>query len=143
MLQGVFMKSKTCFFLSFFILLPILFINNLNSQKTKKVFKAYLVVNNISEKLKNDSLFNTNLRLEVKNILKKKNFVLIQNNEMEEADRSYLYIYVTISDSLKISARKSTVMANVITIPYPEKTHAYKNKTNLINYVIQYIKKYL
>jgi hypothetical protein len=138
------MKSKSCFFLFFIILLPILFINNLNAQKTKKVFKAYLVVNNISENLKNDSLFNSNLRSEVKHILKKKNYVLVPNNEMEEADRSYLYIFVTISDSLKISARKSSGSdIRVYTMPYRETTLFYKDKTDIINYVVRYIKKYL
>jgi len=137
------MNLKKIFFPVFLIFLSLIFINQSKAQKKPKVFKAYLVVNYISANLKNDSLFNSNLRADVKNILNKKNFVLIPNNEMEEADRSYLYIYVTISDSLKISARKSTVMANVITIPYPERTYAYKNKPNLIKKVIRYIKKYL
>jgi hypothetical protein len=137
-------KSKTCFFLSFVILLPVLFINNLNAQKTKKIFKAYLIVNNNSDKLKSDSLFNATLRSKVKEVLSKKNYVLVPNNEMEEADRSYLYIYVNISDSLKISAKKSSVSdTRVYTIPYPEKTLFYKNKTDIINYLIRYIKKYL
>ena len=137
------MKSKTKFFSVIFIFLSFLLTNQIYAQKKHKVFKAYLIINNHSENLKKDTLFNADLRSAVRNILKKKNYVLVPNTEMEEADRSYLYIYVTISDSLKISARKSTVMANVKTIPYPEETRAYNNEADLIKYIIQYIKKYL
>lgn len=137
------MKSKTKFFSVIFIFLSLLLTNQIYVQKKQKVFKAYLIINNHSENLKKDTLFNADLRSAVRNILKKKNYVLVPNTEMEEADRSYLYIYVTISDSLKISARKSTVMANVKTIPYPEETRAYNNEADLIKYIIQYIKKYL
>jgi hypothetical protein len=137
------MKSKSKFLPMLFISILLFSINQTNAQKEKKVFKAYLVVNNISEKLKSDSLFNTNLKLKVKNILKKKNYVLVPNSEMEEADRSYLYIYITISDSLKISARKGYGSDNVTVIPNPEESFVYKNSAELIGYVIQYIKKYL
>ncbi len=137
------MKFKTKFFPIFFISISLLLVNPVNAQKKQKVFKAYLIVNNTSEKLKKDSLFNANLKLDVKNILKKKNYVLVSNTEMEEAEKMYLYIYVVITDSLKISAKKSSGMGKVYLMPYPEKTFYYGNKTSLIKYVIRYIKKYL
>ena len=137
------MKSKTKFFPIAFIFISLLLINLSYAQKGKKVFKAYLIVNNTSEKLKSDSLFNTHLRLKVKNILKKKNYVLVQNSEMEEAGKSYLYIYVNITDSLKISARTGSGEEHVMIMPYPEESFAYKNGIDLIGYLIQYIKKYL
>ena len=137
------MKSKTKYFPIVFIVIPFLLINISFAQNGEKVFKAYLIVNNTSEKIKSDSLFNTNLKSKVKNVLKKKNYVLVNNSEMEEAGKSYLYIYVNITDSLKISARTGSGEEHVMVMPYPEESFAYKNGIELIGYIIQYIKKYL
>ncbi len=137
------MKSKTKFFSVIFIFLSLLLTNQIYAQKKQKVFKAYLIINNHSENLKKDTLFNADLRSAVRIILKKKNYVLVPNTKMEEAGKTYLYIYLGITDSLKISARKSSGMERVFIMPYPEKTFYYKNKTDLKEYVLKYIKKNL
>lgn len=134
------MKYKVSFFSILFVFTSLLPSHNANAQKKPKIFKSYLIVNDLSEKIQSDSLFNLNLKEKVKIELQKKNYVLVSNKEMEEAGRSYLYIYVNISDSLKISAKESSSMEGVYTIQYPEKIFSYKNENDLLRYIIQYIK---
>ena len=123
------------------ILLMIAF--RIDAQNKSRQFKAYLIVNNTSGVLKGDSLFNIKLTEIVRSELKRKNYVLVSNNEMEEAEKPYLYIYATISDSLKISARKSLGTDKVIVMPYPEKTWGYSDESGLTRKVIYYIKNYI
>ena len=51
-------------------------------------------------------MFVASLKKEVKNALIQKNIILRNNDEVEKADSSYLYINIVISDSLFLSAKK-------------------------------------
>ena len=137
------MKSKKDLFFILSIIISLFLICQVNSQKKQKFSKAYLIISNTSEKLKGDSLFTANLIAKVKSELKKKNYLLVSNNEMEESGRLCLYVYVDISNVLKVSARKSVSEEGISIMPYPEKIWKYKNETSLIRDVTSYIKKFL
>ncbi len=137
------MKSGKDVFIVVALIISLMIVFNIDAQNKHKQFKAYLILNNTSEVLKRDSVFNTKLTEIVRRELKKKNYVLVSNDEMEEAEKPYLYIYANISDSLKISARQGLGTDKVIVLPYPEKTWAYKNASGLTRKIIYYIKNFM
>jgi hypothetical protein len=110
-------------------------------QKKHTGLKAYLILKNNSSIIKNDSLFEKNLRVKLSGLLKKDNIILVSNEEMETPEQLHLYIYVNISDSLRISAdKKGSEGSGVITLPHKEKTYTYKNGHDIIQKVVSFAK---
>ncbi len=137
------MNSKKNSLLVLLIIISLSLICKANTQKGTKLLRAYLIINNTSNTLKNDSLFKANLISAVKTELRKKNYLLVPNSEMEEAGKPNLYIYVNISNKLKINAVKVGVNDFVVRVPLPDKTWVFANNDELIRQVIYYIKKYI
>ncbi len=137
------MNSKKDSLLVLIIFIPLSFCFNTYAQKGAKLIKAYLIITNNSQILKSDSSFKAKLISEVKVELKKKNYMLVSNSEMEEAGKPHLYIYVNISNKLNISGVTTGVNDFVIRVPLPDKTLAFSDKDELIKKIILYIKKYI
>ena len=91
----------------FFLISGLLLTNFTSGQKKHTGLKAYLIVHNQSTVIKNDSLFEKELRTQLRSVLKKKNIILIPNEETETFEQPHFYIKVDISDSLRISDWKS------------------------------------
>jgi hypothetical protein len=138
------MKIKWGLFL--FLLVSGLLLTNFlsNGQQKHKVFKAYLIIKNQNPGIKSDSLFEKKLRAQLSSVLKKKNFTLVANEEMETADQQSLYIQVNIADSLRISYWESTATQGIGTvkvIPKKDTAYQYKDGSDIIKKVISYVKK--
>jgi hypothetical protein len=130
-----------------FLISGLLLINfNSTGQQKHKVFKAYLILKNQNSVIKNDSLFEKELRSQLSSLLKKKHFTLVSNEEMETAGQLNLYFQVDIADSLKLSYWKSVAPQGISTIsvlPKKNTVYLYKDKEDIIKKVITYAKKNL
>ena len=123
---------------SFFSISLIIFI--FTSYGIAQNRQAYLTINTDEAKITCDSLFVASLKKEVKNALIQKNIILRNNDEVEKADSSYLYINIVISDSLFLSAKKlSNNDVYVAESRYNKKAWNYTTTDEIRNYVLNYI----
>jgi hypothetical protein len=116
-----------------------------NGQKKHPLAKAYLTINNNSAIVQEDTLFENKLRIKLAKSLKMKGFLLVPNDEIETMGKPSLYINIDISDSLRINAKKSIAdqgIASITTLP-KIKSYKYKDETAIMNYAVQFVKKYL
>ncbi|MDR3627499.1 MAG: hypothetical protein P4L45_11730 [Ignavibacteriaceae bacterium] len=129
--------------ISVLLLSILLLCNSLSAgQKKHTGLKAYLILKNTSTIIKTDSLFEKDLRVKLSKLLKKNNIILVSNEVMETPEQPHLYIYINISDSLRISADKKGSEGNssIIIVPQKEKSYAYKNGQDIIQKVVSYAK---
>ena len=139
------MNIKWCLFFVLFIF-GLLLTNFTSGQKKHTTLKAYLILNNQNTAIKNDSLFEKELRMQLGELLKKENITLAPNEEMETAEQLNLYFQVEIVDSLKLSYWKSVAPQDIATInvlPKKNTAYLYKDKEDIIKKVISYAKKNL
>ena len=137
------MNIKWCLFFVLFIF-GLLLTNFTSGQKKHTTLKAYLILNNQNTAIKNDSLFEKELRMQLGELLKKENITLAPNEEMETAEKMHLYIKVDISDSLRISYWKSMApqgISAVNVLPKKNTIYLYKDEKDIIKKVISYAKK--
>jgi hypothetical protein len=129
------------------ILFSILILAEFTSSGQQKHtgIKAYLIIKNQSSIIKNDSLFEAGLRTRLSRELKKKNIILVPNEEMETAEKMHLYIKVDISDSLRISYWKSMAPQSngTISVPAKNKVYKYNDEADIAIKIIAFAQKYL
>ena len=86
-------------------------------------------------------MFLNSLKDNIREALLKKNFVLRENDEVEKANSSYIYLTVNVSDSLYISAKRLSNNDNYIsTSKYDKKVWKYSNTADVKHYVEATIK---
>jgi hypothetical protein len=132
--------------LSFFLISGLLLtiFTSFGQQKQNRL-KAYLILNNQSKIIKNDSLFEKGLRTKLSSLLKKKNITLIPNDETETYEQPYIYIKAVIADSLRISEWKSIAPQGdgTIRVLPKENVYKYKDEKDIISKIISYAKRNL
>ncbi|MGD1005963.1 MAG: hypothetical protein ABR980_01870 [Ignavibacteriaceae bacterium] len=139
------MNIRRGLFTLFFICGLLLIIFTSFGQQKHISLKVYLILNNHSQVIKNDSLFESGLRIKLSNLLKKKNIMLVPNEETETYEQSYIYIKVVIADSLRISEWKSIAPQGngTIRVLPKENVYEYKDEKDIIKKVISYAKRNL
>jgi hypothetical protein len=128
---------------SLIVIAGLLLVNyTLSGLQPYKRIKAYLILNNQSKIIKNDSLFEKNIRSRLTGLLKKKNITLISNKETETADQEYLYIKIVINDSLRISEWKNIAPQSNSTIHVLPKNNVfeYNDEKEIIKKIIYTVK---
>ena len=139
------MNIRRGLFTLFFICGLLLIIFTSFGQQKHISLKVYLILNNHSQVIKNDSLFESGLRIKLSNLLKKKNIMLVPNEETETYEQLYIYIKVVIADSLRISEWKSIAPQGngTIRVLPKENVYEYKDEKDIIKKVISYAKRNL
>ena len=139
------MNIRRGLFTLFFICGLLLIIFTSFGQQKHISLKVYLILNNHRQVIKNDSLFESGLRIKLSNLLKKKNIMLVPNEETETYEQSYIYIKVVIADSLRISEWKSIAPQGngTIRVLPKENVYEYKDEKDIIKKVISYAKRNL
>lgn len=117
----------------------------LNAQTQPKEIKAYLTVSIQGKALKNKETGNPGFADKIKNVLTSEGIQILSDDDIGRPGESNLNIYVTLKDSLKITAKrfydggKNMLMQS----RYPEKVYAYSSSSDVTGSVRKYVKEYI
>ena len=103
---------------------------------------AYLLVNTNGARVQCDSTSLYSLRSQVQNSFLKKKIILMDNSAVEKIESSYIYLSVLISDSLRISAYRLSILGSYTSRNnYPSKAFNYSGWKDINRNVTSYIKR--
>jgi hypothetical protein len=108
-------------------------------------FKAYLTVNSIEKALGNIGLQEASFEEKVKDAVASEGIQIIPKEDIEKHGVYYLYIYVSLKDSLNINTKSYSGGEgnSIIEGLYPNKSYSYKDISDITSSVKKYIRDYI
>ncbi|MDP4196731.1 MAG: hypothetical protein Q8940_16890, partial [Bacteroidota bacterium] len=119
--------------------------NNKLAKNSSTKFKAYVIVNSIEKDLENIGLQQASFEEKIKDAVASEGIQIIPIADMEKHGEYYLYIYVSLKDSLKINTKSYSggVGNSMIEGIYPNKSYTYKDVSDITSSVKKYIRDYI
>ncbi|MCU7501131.1 MAG: hypothetical protein HF300_17315 [Ignavibacteria bacterium] len=137
------MKTVRLFVLA--ALLSLQFVSGLSAQSHPKNIKAYLTVSFQGKAIENKEFHTAGIADKISEIITSEGIELLKNVDIGKPGEPCLNIYVTLDDSLRMSAISYEDGGNnsVMSFSCPERSYAYKNTSEIIRSVRKYVKEYI
>lgn len=137
------MKTVRLFVLA--ALLSLQFVSGLSAQSHPKNIKAYLTVSFQGKAIENKEFHTAGIADKISDILTSEGIELLKNVDIGKPGEPCLNIYVTLDDSLRMSAISFEDGGNnsVLSIPYPELSYTYRKTADITRSVRKYVKEYI
>ncbi|MCL5030258.1 MAG: hypothetical protein M1480_14700 [Bacteroidetes bacterium] len=113
------------------------------TQKHDKKINAYLTINFQNPVLFKEISKQDSLKHRIEKVFKKEGINILPEEKVDAIEEHKLYFYITISDSLNISANSSYWDLAISKVKYPNKFYAYKNESDILKNVKKYLKELL
>ncbi|MGE5354052.1 MAG: hypothetical protein ACM3S2_12405 [Ignavibacteriales bacterium] len=137
------MKAMRLFVLA--VLLSIVSVSGLFAQSHPKNIKAYLTVSFKGKAVEDKKFHTAGIADKISRIITSEGIQLLQNVDIGKPGEPCLNIYVTLDDSLRMSAISFEAGDNnsVLSLPYPELSYAYNNTSDITRSVRKYVKEHI